>query len=164
MRVTRRSPLPSVVTVIAAITLSLIGCGVSGKTGDSAAPDLNSPGTATPRTPQMPKTFVPGTAGPPATATPRTVPTTEFSTSEPDTTEPGSTPGTSRVPFNPGDLRKTYLGILKRAGLSDKEANCVVKLIFKNTNRPTDPGSTDFTKLGAGYLKCLGPDGVPGGD
>ncbi len=151
MRSSRDHRTSTILSIVAAGAFVLMGCGVSGKTDDNAAPDLGSrPKVTTPKTEP--------TTSEPDPSTTDTTDTTEPDTSTTDTSDPGTS-----LPIDPGDLRKTYLGILKRSGLTDKEAKCVVKLVFKNDSQTIDPNSTDFTKLGAKYLDCLGPDGAPGG-
>jgi hypothetical protein len=162
---TRRLSLA--LTILAAVCVALIGCGVSGKTSDEAASRTTSSSTTAARSTGSTET---------TTGTTRTVPdpgttdTTVPDTGGGDTTIP--TPGSdgrtipdTSIPFGTGDVRSMLIRIYKQSGFTDKEARCVADLVVKGTGGGSiDPGKLDIQKLSALARKCFGADGVPGGN
>lgn len=163
-----------VLTVVAAVCIGLLGCGVSGKASDSAAPGTTA---ATPRTTSTSE----ATTGTTTEAPPQTTATTEASTGSTETTLPDTGSGDTTIPtapdgndttvpdstnpFGTGDIRSTLIRIYKQSGFSDKEARCVADLIVKQSAGGTfDPSKLDVRKLGTAARKCLGTDGLPGGN
>lgn len=139
----RIRPVAAVLLIVAAAGLGSIGCGVSGHT---AAP-------ASARSPEVTSSTPSTNSGTTESTAPRT--TQPGSTTVPDSVDPNT------IPLDRAEVRRTLTRLYKSLGMTDKEAKCAVQLTVDTSGGPTpsDPTNFDVSK----YLRCFGPDQVPGG-
>ncbi|MDQ6697420.1 MAG: hypothetical protein M3Z46_08185 [Actinomycetota bacterium] len=158
-------------TIVATASITLVGCGVSGKTSDDASSRTSAATTteAPPQTTATTEATTDTTTTQPDTGTTDTTETTQPDAGSGDTTIPtapdgnGTTVPDSTNPFGTGDIRNSLIRTYKQLGFTDKEARCVTDLVVRSGGGTFDPGKLDIKKLGAAAQKCFGADGAPGG-